>query len=296
MTPNLWFSGNAKEAADYYTSIFPSSEITKTVNYPISKEEGLTDFQLDLTGKTLTIDFLLGDMDFVAINAGPEFKFNSANSFEVHFNSTANKDVKEKVTKLWESLTDGGKIIVPLGDNYGFVELYGQVIDRYGLLWLLATTAVPEDQDYHFIVPTLGFSGPVVNKANEAVDYYTSVFKDSKADPKMPYAEHQDPLATESLMYSTFTIAGQTFTAYNSDENDTFNEAVSYMILCKDQEEIDYFWNKLSAVPESEQCGWCKDKYGVSWQIVPENMDELMTKPDAYKTMMKQHKIVIAEY
>ena len=149
ITPNLWFDGNAKEAVDYYVSVFPDGKILSTENYPNSPKEGLAEFQKDLAGKVLTVEFELGGTRFVAINAGPEFKF---------------------------------------------------------------------------------------------------------------------------------------------------NEAVSFSVPCKDQAEIDYYWEKLSAVPESEQCGWCKDKYGLSWQIVPENMGELMKRPDAFKTLMAQHKIIIADY
>ena len=149
ITPNLWFEGKAKEAAEFYTSVFPDGKIVSTDYYPSSAEEGLADFQLDLAGKELTVEFEIFGMRFVAINAGPEFKF---------------------------------------------------------------------------------------------------------------------------------------------------NEAVSFAVSCKDQAEIDYYWDRLSAVPESEQCGWCKDKYGLSWQIVPENMADLMKKPGAYKTIMNQHKIIIEEY
>lgn len=73
-----------------------------------------------------------------------------------------------------------------------------------------------------------------------------------------------------------------------------FNEAISLMVNCKDQEEIDYFWSKLSAVPEFEQCGWVKDKFGVSWQIIPENMSELTKTPAAMQAMLKMKKIDIA--
>jgi predicted 3-demethylubiquinone-9 3-methyltransferase (glyoxalase superfamily) len=149
ITANLWFNGNAREAVEYYTSVFPNSKITGGSTYPNSQEDGLADFQLDLAGKDLTIDFSLDGHDFVAINAGPEF---------------------------------------------------------------------------------------------------------------------------------------------------SFNESVSFAVACKDQAEIDYYWSKLSAHPENEQCGWCKDKYGLSWQIVPTDISELMKKPDAFKTMMNQKKIVIAEY
>ncbi len=149
ITPNLWFDGNAKEAVDFYVSVFPDSKIISTVYYPNSAGEGLADFQLNLAGKVLTIDFELTGNRFVAINAGPEFKF---------------------------------------------------------------------------------------------------------------------------------------------------NESVSFSIPCDGQEEIDYYWGKLSSVPKSEQCGWCKDKYGLSWQIVPKNMEELMKKPNAFAKLMKMHKIVIKDF
>jgi predicted 3-demethylubiquinone-9 3-methyltransferase (glyoxalase superfamily) len=149
ITPNLWFNGNAKEAVDFYLSVFPDSKVISTVYYPNSAEEGLADFQLNMAGKVLTIEFDLAGNRFVAINAGPEFKF---------------------------------------------------------------------------------------------------------------------------------------------------NESVSFSIPCEDQKEIDYYWGKLSNVPESEQCGWCKDKYGLSWQIVPKNMEELMKKPNAFVHLMKMHKIVIKDF
>jgi len=149
ITPNLWFNGNAKEAVDFYVSVFPNSTVTSTVYYPNSAEEGLADFQLNMAGKPLAIDFELNGMHFTAINAGPEFKF---------------------------------------------------------------------------------------------------------------------------------------------------SEAISFAITCKDQEEIDYYWGKLSSVAESEQCGWCKDKYGLSWQVVPQNMGELMQRPGAYTRMMQMKKLVIADF
>lgn len=149
ITPNLWFDGNAQEAVNFYLSVFPSSKIISTEYYPESGDEGLADFQKELAGKVLTIKFELSGNPFVAINAGPEFKF---------------------------------------------------------------------------------------------------------------------------------------------------NEAVSFSVPCKDQEEIDYYWEKLSKTPESEQCGWCKDQFGLSWQIVPADMNELMKRPKAFANLMKMHKIVIADF
>ena len=149
------------------------------------------------------------------------------------------------------------------------------------------------------IVPNLWFDGD----ASEAVDYYVSVFPDGKILGGSSYpnsadeglADFQQELAGKALTVD-FEIMGTRFTAINAGPEFKFNEAVSFVVPCKDQSEIDYYWERLSAVPESEQCGWCKDKYGLSWQIVPENMEELMQKPDGFKTLMNQHKIVIAEY
>ncbi len=149
ITPNLWFDGNAEEAVDFYVSVFPDSKINATSRYPNSKEEGLADFQADMAGKVLTVDFELRGNPFLAINADSTFKF---------------------------------------------------------------------------------------------------------------------------------------------------TEAVSFAVACEDQEEIDYYWEKLSAVPESEQCGWLKDKYGLSWQIVPKNVDELLKRPGAFANMMKMKKLVIADF
>lgn len=149
ITPNLWFDGNAQEAAEFYVSVFSEGRIVSTTYYPKSAEEGLADFQLHLAGKVLTVDFEIAGMRFTAINAGPEFKF---------------------------------------------------------------------------------------------------------------------------------------------------SEAVSFAVFCEDQAEIDHYWEKLSSVPEAEQCGWCKDRFGLSWQIVPANMDELMKKPGAYPKMMQMKKLVIAEF
>ena len=149
------------------------------------------------------------------------------------------------------------------------------------------------------IVPNLWFDG----NASEAVDYYVSVFPDGKILGGSTYpdstneglADFQQELAGKALTVD-FEIMGTRFTAINAGPEFKFNEAVSFVVPCKDQDEIDYYWERLSAVPESEQCGWCKDKYGLSWQIVPENMEKLMQKPDGFKTLMNQHKIVIAEY
>ncbi len=146
------------------------------------------------------------------------------------------------------------------------------------------------------IVPNLWFAG----NATEAVDYYLAIFRDSKLVSTTYYpteglADFQRDFAGKVLTIE-FELIGQRYVAINAGNEFKFNEAISFAIMCKNQEEIDYYWNHLSVVPESEQCGWCKDKYGLSWQIVPENIEELMKKPGAFEVMMKQKKIVIDEY
>lgn len=146
------------------------------------------------------------------------------------------------------------------------------------------------------ITPNLWFDG----NAKEAVEFYVSVFPDSKVISTAYYpteglADFQKALAGKVLTIE-FELSGHHFTAINAGPEFTFNEAVSFAITCKDQEEIDYYWEKLSRVPEAEQCGWCKDQYGLSWQVVPENMAELMNKPNAFERMMQMHKIVINDF
>jgi predicted 3-demethylubiquinone-9 3-methyltransferase (glyoxalase superfamily) len=146
------------------------------------------------------------------------------------------------------------------------------------------------------IVPNLWFDG----NAKEAVDFYVSVFPDSKVVstsyyPNEGLADFQKDMAGKELSIE-FELSGNPFTAINAGPEFKFNESVSFAIPCQDQEEIDYYWGKLSSVPESEQCGWCKDQYGLSWQVIPDNMGELMNRPNAFANMMQMKKIVIEDF
>ena len=148
------------------------------------------------------------------------------------------------------------------------------------------------------ITPHLWFD----KEAEEAAEYYVSVFKDSKILNVSRYSEVGQEMhgqAPGTAMTVEFELNGQRFIALNGGPLFKFNEAVSFLVDCEDQAEVDYFWEKLSAVPESEQCGWCKDKYGVSWQVVPRQLGELMSDPDqaaANRTMaamLQMHKLDI---
>lgn len=294
--PNLWFNGVAKEAAEFYTAAFPDGAISATTYYPATKEEGLADFQLDLAGKELTIAFSLADQAFIAINAGPEFTPTRANSFMINFDPGRDRSAREHLDALWEKLVDSGRVLMPL-DEYPFSKRYGWVQDKYGYSWQLILTD-PTGESRPFIVPSLMFGDGVQNRAGEAIDYYMSVFHGSRKGTLAPYTEDTGSATVGSLMFADFMIENQWFAAMDAgtEQGTTFTEAVSYVVICKDQTEIDYYWEKLSAVPESEQCGWCKDQFGVSWQIIPENMEMLMRRPGAYQIMMTQKKIVLADY
>ncbi len=146
------------------------------------------------------------------------------------------------------------------------------------------------------ITPNLWFKG----NAKEAVDFYLSVFPDGRIVSTTNYpteglADFQKEFAGKPLVID-FEILGQRFSAINAGPEFTFNEAISFLITCEDQKEIDYYWSKLSANPQNEMCGWCKDKYGLSWQIVPGGMDEMIKKPGAFQKMMSMKKIIIADF
>jgi predicted 3-demethylubiquinone-9 3-methyltransferase (glyoxalase superfamily) len=136
------------------------------------------------------------------------------------------------------------------------------------------------------------------NQAEEAANFYVSVFKDSKIGNIVHYDAASAKASGQpegSVLTVGFQLEGQDFTALNGGPVFKFTEAVSFVITCEDQEEIDYYWENLSAVPESEQCGWLKDKYGVSWQVVPKDLDELIKTPAGMQAMLKMKKLNIEE-
>lgn len=233
----------------------------------------------------------------MAISAGPYFKINPSISFFVNFDPSYDKDARKNIGVIWEKLSKGGKVLMPI-QEYPWSKRYGWVQDKYGVSWQLILTD-PEGEDRPKIVPSLLFVGDMYGKAEEAVKFYVTTFKNAKIGNIMHYGPGQEPNKEGTVMFSDFKLDDSWIAAMDGggDHNFKFNEAVSLMISCKDQKEIDYFWQKLSAVPEAEQCGWVKDKYGVSWQIIPANMGQLMSKNPEKTTpaMLKMKKIIIAD-
>lgn len=267
IVPNLWFDTEAKEAADFYCAAFPNSKILSTVV--------LTDTP---SGDTDLVTFNLNGQDFMAISAGPLFKVNPSISFMLNFDPSQDVEAEAHLKELWSKLLDGGTVLMPL-QEYPFSKQYGWVQDKFGVSWQLILTD-PTGDARPFMVPSLMFSGDNTNKAEAAMQFYLSVFKNTKSGIVARYTEDAGPAKSGSLMFADFVLENQWFAAMDSgvDQSFAFNEAISLMVNCDTQEEIDYYWQKLSAVPEAEQCGWLKDKFGVSWQISPTILNDMMNK------------------
>ncbi len=272
ITPHLWFDREAKEATEFYASSFPDSKVINT-----------TTLHNTPSGDSDVVSFELWGQKFMAISAGPLFKFNPSVSFIVNFDpllfdrsSSPEKAAREKIDRVWEKLSEGGTVLMPM-DKYPFSERYGWIQDKYGLSWQLILTN-PEGDPRPPILPSLMFVGDNAGRAEGAINFYLSVFKDSKMGAMYRYGKGQEPDKEGTIMFADFMLENYWFATMDSarEHNFTFNEAVSFMVYCDTQKEIDYYWEKLSAVPEAEQCGWLKDKYGVSWQIVPTAMDEMI--------------------
>jgi predicted 3-demethylubiquinone-9 3-methyltransferase (glyoxalase superfamily) len=235
------------------------------------------------SGDTDAVSFELWGQAFRAISAGPLFEFNPSVSFMVNFDPlffdsspSPARDAREKLDEVWEKLSQGGRALMPIG-TYPFSERYGWIQDRYGLSWQLILTD-PQGDPRPPIMSSLLFVGENCGKAEEAIDFYRSVFKDAKLGSLARYSVGQEPNKEGTVMFADFKLENHWFVAMDSalEHGFSFNEAISFIVNCDDQQEIDHYWESLSAVPEAEQCGWLKDKYGVSWQIVPSAMDEMM--------------------
>lgn len=286
ITPHLWYDQEAKEAAELYTSAFSAlgpARIKSTVTIHDTPSGSADIVTIELLGQ-----------EFTLLSAGPYFKFTPAVSFLVACKT------KDEVQALWDKLAKGGKALMELG-AYPFSEKYGWTQDRYGLSWQLMFMG--ERPVRQRIIPTLMFVREQHGKAEEAIRYYTSVFRNAKVGDILRYARGEEPDREGTVKHAAFSLEGQDFAAMDSARGHdfTFNEAISFMVHCETQKEIDHYWDRLSAVPEAEQCGWLKDKFGLSWQVVPNAMDRMMENGDKKKmaavtqAFLKMKKFDIAE-
>jgi predicted 3-demethylubiquinone-9 3-methyltransferase (glyoxalase superfamily) len=266
ITPFLWFDNQAEEAMNFYTSTFINSKIGQISRY---SEAGPGP-----EGSVLTASFELEGLQFTALNGGPAFNFTPAISFFV------NCEAESEIDRVWDRLSQGGKVLMPL-QQYPFSEKFGWLEDKYGLSWQLNLGSRAQK-----IIPFLMFVGEQHGKAEEAMNLYISLFEDSGIENILHYGPGQEE-QEGTVMHAVFRLAGQEFMAMDSRQEHqfTFTEATSFYVDCKSQEEVDFFWEKLGEGGDenAQQCGWLKDRYGVSWQIVPSVLIELMNDPDPAK-------------
>ncbi len=284
ITPCLWVDAQGEEAARFYTSIFKNGSVGNITRYT---ERGMMP-----AGDVMTVRFQVAGQQAIALNGGPYFKFTPATSFFVGCESAAELDA------LWDKLIEGGFALMEREAMPPF-ERYGWLQDRYGLSWQLGVCGCPQ-----YVAPFFMFTGPVYRKTEEAVKFWCSVFKDSeikdvlKAGKDNPY-----DMAEGDVIHAEFRLFNQLFMAMDSgyDHKFNFTEAFSFYVECANQQEIDYYWNALTADGgEESQCGWVKDKYGVSWQIVPDSLERMTDGSDPARTnrvmeaLLAMHKIDMA--
>src|SRR3954447_9388985 len=272
ITPFLWFDNQAEEAVTFYTAVFKNSKIGSMARY----DEAGAKASGRPAGSVMTASFQLVGQEFVALNGGPVFKINPSISF------FANSKIESEVVELYEKLSVGGTVLMPL-DKYPFSDKYAWIQDKYGVSWQLILSMGEIKQR---IVPSMMFVGKVAGKAEEAINFYTSIFKNSKIGNIFRYGANQEPEREGTIAFADFTLNREWFAAMDSarEHNFSFNEAISFVVNCETQDEIDYYWNKLVEGGQESVCGWLKDKFGLSWQVVPRALSKFLSDPDPQKS------------
>jgi predicted 3-demethylubiquinone-9 3-methyltransferase (glyoxalase superfamily) len=270
----LWFDNQAEEAAKFYTSVFPNSKIGDIVRY------GKEGFEVHRrpAGSVMAVDFELCGEKFVALNGGPLFNFNPSLSFSVVC------ETMEETDRTWNTLLKDGHVLMPL-QKYDWSEKYGWLTDRYGLSWQISNGKISDVGQK--ITPSFMFVGEQHGRAEEAIKFYTSIFKDSAIEKILRHGAGAKPEHEGTIAHAQFELAGQKFMIMESAMKQhlfKFNEAVSIIVNCETQKDIDYYWEKLTAEGGEEvACGWLKDKFGVSWQIDSVELTRMLKDPDHEK-------------
>ena len=257
--PCLWFDGKAKEAADFYCSVFDNSTVT-------------------FENQTVVILESYGQK-FMCLNGGPLFTINPSISFYVLC------ETEQEIDLMYKKLIEGGSDLMPL-DKYEWSKKYVWLQDKFGVNWQLSFGGM--EKTAQKFTPVLMFTDKQAGKAEQAVQFYTSIFKDSDILGIMRYTK--DDNDTEgTVKHAEFTLGSQAFMAMDSSlmHRFSFNEAVSFVVNCETQEEIDYYWGRLTFCGVEVQCGWLKDRFGVSWQIVPTILYGLMSDPSRSERVTK---------
>lgn len=289
--PSLWFSNNnSEEAMKFYTSVFPDSKVISIEHYPSGYTEGPL---AGMEGKVINGMFDIAGQRFICLDGGPGvFEFNPSISFFIQCKSA------DEVQTYFDKLSPGGSVLMPL-DTYPFSEKYAWITDKYGVSWQMSV-----GEGKSLLASAMLFVNDRFGQAEEAINFYVDVFNsqvgESTIETISRYGDEGGDAQKGKINYASYTLAGQQFIAMDSNMDHKFvmdNNAISFTIDCENQAEVDYFWEKLSFVPEAEQCGWVKDKYGVSWQIVPKALGETVGGADpegkkrAMDAMMQMKKL-----
>jgi predicted 3-demethylubiquinone-9 3-methyltransferase (glyoxalase superfamily) len=286
--PCLWLDDQAEEAARFYTSTFGDGRVLATSHYPRSFDNPGGKPR----GSVLTVEFEVLGQRFTALNGGPHFVINPSISFFVH------TDTPERTDTLCAALGLGGKFLMPAG-SYPWSERYGWVQDRFGVSWQVMTSK--RASGGAAITPCLMFADAQHGRAEEAMKAYTAVFPDSRIVQIERYGADRGPQG--KVVHGRFVLGGQDFAAMDSHEarGATFNEGLSFQVMCEDQAEVDRYWQRLSEGGSPGVCGWLKDAFGLSWQIVPESISAWLTSRDpqandrAFQAMLGMKKLDIAK-
>ncbi len=269
--PCLWFDGNAKEAATFYCNVFDNASLTADT--------------------PLVIKFQVNGEQLMLLNGGPQFKLNPSISFSVVC------ETDEEINRLFSNLSADGKILMSL-DTYPWSERYAFFQDKYGTAWQLIKGKYSDVNQK--ITPCLLFVGKNFKKAEAAMKFYVEVFPQSAIEGILLYPADSGEVAG-AVQHAQFTLDEKVFMVMDGyGEHDfTFNEALSFVVECDTQDEIDFYWNTLIANGgEESMCGWLKDKFGVSWQIIPKALEKLMQDEKrsdlVMQALLKMKKINIA--
>ncbi|MBI4433408.1 VOC family protein [Candidatus Uhrbacteria bacterium] len=286
IVPNLWFDTQAEEAVQFYADLFSNAKILHTVKYGKAGAEvsGRPE------GSIMTIAFQLEGQEFIALNGGPMFTFSPAISL---FVSCATED---EVDRLFQKLSAGGKVLMEL-QAYPFSPRYAWVEDRYGVSWQLHCGARKQR-----IAAALLFVGAQYGNAERAMEFYVKQFPNARVETVVRYEAREGETAG-TVKFGVFVLDGQEFMAMDSGYAHafTFTPAISLLVHCETQEEIDRLWERLSEGGSRERCGWLRDVYGVTWQIVPAELDAMMTEASPEQSerimcaLLRMQKLGIAE-
>jgi len=264
--PALWFDNQALEAFEFYCSVFPNSMI--------------------LEHNPTVVKASLSNQCFIGINGGPYFLPNPAISFTVICDS------RQEITALWQKLILGGASLIDLG-HYSWNAYYGWVQDQFGYTWQLQLG--DQDKTQQHILPNLLFCGIHQNQCSQAIQYYQKIFPDFQRHQLLRYPSGE---LEGKIQNSIFSLNHLKFMAKDSPDQHIFdfNESVSFAIPCKTQQEIDYYWNYFTEHGSESWCGWCKDVFGISWQVIPDNLAQILTtQPQAYSALSRMKKIILQD-